>query len=188
MHKLASAGGVIASLILIALGVGSIIVSLTGRDEVRDTLAQENIVGSPDMDPETIEVTTDVEVPDCSVAEDEVDTGDEAKCFADYMRIHALEATGGQTYAEMPRFLDEDGNPTADEEVAAVDPKSGEPVSNPEREIWITETALATALQTSFFAEQVAQFGLVVGVAMVLIGIGFLVLIWFGLIPGRRTV
>jgi hypothetical protein len=31
------------------------------------------------------------------VAGESVDTGSEAKCFADYMRIHALESTGGLT-------------------------------------------------------------------------------------------
>jgi hypothetical protein len=189
--KLASAGGVVASLILIALGIGSIVVGLSGRDEVRDTLAQENIVGSPDMDPEVVEINSGTETPDCTVADEEVDTGDEAKCFADYMRVHTLESTDGQTYAEMPRFLDENGEPTEEEGEAATDPESGEPLSNPERELWVTETALATALNTSFFAEQVATFGVVVGVAMVLIGIGFLVLTWFGLIrraePGRTA-
>jgi hypothetical protein len=39
------------------------------------------------------------------------------------MRIHALEATGGQTYAQMGRFLDAKGNPTSDETKAAKDPK-----------------------------------------------------------------
>jgi putative Mn2+ efflux pump MntP len=186
MQKLASTGGVLASLILIALGVGSIIVSLNGRDEVRDTLADENIVGSPDMDPDAIEITTEADTPDCSVADETVDTGDEAKCFADYMRIHALESTGGLTYAEMPRFLDEKGEPVEDEADAATDPDSGEPVENGLRDLWVTETALATALNTSYFAEQVARFGLVVGIAMVLIGIGFLVLTWFGLLGHTR--
>jgi hypothetical protein len=49
-------------------------------------------------------------------------------------------------------------------------------VSNPQRDIWVTETALATALNTSYFAEQVSLFSLIVGVALLLSGIGFLVL------------
>jgi len=92
------------------------------------------------------------------------------------MRVHTLEATGGQTYAEMPRFLDENGKPTADENNAAKDPKSGEPVSNPAREIWVTETALTSALNTSYFAESTANFAIVMGLALLLAGIGFLVL------------
>jgi len=42
--------------------------------------------------------------------------------------------------------------------------------------MWVTETALTTALNTSFFAERVAVFSIVMGVALLLTGIGFLVL------------
>jgi hypothetical protein len=68
------------------------------------------------------------------------------------------------------------GKPTHDEKAAAIDPKSGEPVTNPARNIWVTETALANALNTSYFAENVATFSIVTGFALVLAGIGFLVL------------
>ena len=46
-----------------------------------------------------------IELPTCSVAGEEIDTGSEAKCFADYMRIHALESTGGLSYAEMGQYV-----------------------------------------------------------------------------------
>src|SRR5919202_5389491 len=105
-----------------------------------------------------------------NVANQKVDTGQEARDFAAGMRVHTLEATKGQTYAEMPRFLDKNGKPTADEKTAAIDPKSGEPVSNPARDIWVTETALTTALNTAYFAESVATFAIVMGVAMLLSG------------------
>jgi hypothetical protein len=42
--------------------------------------------------------------------------------------------------------------------------------------MWVTETALTTALNMSFMAEQLSLFGIVVGVALLLTGIGFLVL------------
>jgi hypothetical protein len=173
-------GGVIASVILIAFGIGSIVIGLSGRGDVRDTLAQENIVGTPDMTPDQTrtaveEAGLDIDIPDCTVAEEEVDTGSEAKCFADYMRVHALEATGGKTYAEMPRFATEDGAGTNDPE-AALTRDDGSPMDNPARQIWITETALSTALNTSWFAEQVGLFSIVMGIALLLTGIGFLVL------------
>ena len=38
------------------------------------------------------------------------------------------------------------------------------------------QTALTTALNTSFFAERVAYFSIVMGIALLLTGIGFLVL------------
>jgi len=180
MQRMATIGGLGASLILIVLGIASVVIGAKGHDEVRESISEERIVGTPDMSPDVIEATQGQEIPDCSVADEEIDTGDEARCFGEYLRIHALEATGGKTYAEMPRFLDEQGNPTEDEDAAAIDPQSGEAVENPEREIWVSGTAFSTALNTSYFAEQVARFGIVMGIAMILIGIGFLVLIWFG--------
>ena len=159
--KLYIYAGIAASCLMICIGIGAVAVGLDGRSTVRDELARENIVGTPDMK---------------NVANEKIDTGQEARDFAAGMRVHTLEATGGQTYAEMPRFLDENGKPTADEKAAAVDPKSGEPVSNPAREIWVTETALTNALNTSYFAENVANFAVVMGLALLLAGIGFLVL------------
>ena len=133
MQRIATLGGLLASLILIVLGVAAVVIGTKGHDEVRNSISEEHIVGTPDMSPDAIEVTAGQEIPDCSVADEEVDTGDEAKCFADYLRIHALEATSGKTYAEMPRFVDSKGNPTEDEAAAAVDPQTGEAAENPER-------------------------------------------------------
>jgi hypothetical protein len=96
-----------------------------------------------------------------NVANEKIDTGQEARDFAAGIRVHTLEATGGQTYAEMPRFLDENGKPTADEKAAAVDPKSGEPVSNPAREIWVTETALTNARPTSLRTSRTSRWSCV---------------------------
>ena len=161
MSKLYIYAGIAASCVMICIGIGAVAVGLDGRSTVRDELARENIVGTPDMK---------------KVANEKIDTGQEARDFAAGMRVHTLEATQGQTYAEMPRFLDKNGEPTADEKAAAVDPKSGGPVSNPARELWVTETALTTALNTSYFAENVATFSIVMGFALLLSGIGFLVL------------
>jgi hypothetical protein len=161
-------GGYAAGAVMIVLGLASIIMGFNGRDEVRDNLAKENIVGTPDME---------------GIAGEQVDTGSEARKFAEGMRKHALEATDGQTYAEMARFLDEDGNPTEDEKAAAIDADTGEPVENGARNIWVTETALSTALNVSYFAEQVANFALAIGIALLLAGIGFLILARFGLRP-----
>lgn len=44
----------------------------------------------------------------------------------------------------------------------------------------MTETALATALNTSYLADQLGNFGLVVGVAFLLAGIGFIILAAMG--------
>jgi hypothetical protein len=180
-------GGIAASVILILFGIGSIGAGIWGIHYTRDQLKLEQITGSSDMTPSAIQTEaqqaglTNVEVPTCSVAGETVDTGKEAKCFASYMRIHTLEATGGQVYSEMPRFLDKNGKPTNDEAQAAKDPATGASVQNHARDIWVTYTALSTALNTSYFAETVGVFGLVMGVALLLVGIGFLVLTLGGL-------
>lgn len=169
MSRLYIYAGIAASAVMIAIGIGSIVIGMDGRDRVRDDLAQENIVGSPDMG---------------DIAGERVDTGEKAEEFADYMREHALADTGGETYAEMGRFLDEDGNATHEEEAAATDPETGEPVLNPARNIWVTYTGLSTALRTAYFAESVATFAIAMGVALLLAGIGFLVLVLR--LPWRR--
>jgi hypothetical protein len=160
MSKLYIYAGIAASLVLIAFGAGSLYMGFDGRDRVRDDLAREQIVGTDDS----------------TIPGQKVDTGKEAEAFAAVIRKHTLEATGGQTYAQMGRFLDENGNPTSDEAAAAKDPKTGEPVENGLRNMWINATALSTALNTAYFAESVATFAIVMGFALLLTGIGFLVL------------
>jgi hypothetical protein len=180
MRSILRYGGVAASVVLIALGIGAIVVGFSGRSEVSDNLKQEAIVGTPDMTPAAIAREakaaglTNVSLPSCSVAGQTVDTGSEARCFASYMRVHALEATGGQTYAEMPRYATADGKGTND--AASALTRGGQPVDNPARNVWVTETALSTALNTSYFAQSVALFAIVMGAALLLTGIGFLLL------------
>lgn len=181
MNKYFRYAGLAASMILIVFGVGSMIVGDAGRNTVRDNLATEKIVGSPDMTPKAIKAEAataglkNVDMPTCSVAGKAIDNGTDARCFARYMRIHALEATGGQVYADMARYVDKAGKPTNDEKTAAINPQTKKPMENGARNIWINETALSTALNTSFFAENVALFSIVMGLALLLTGIGFLV-------------
>jgi hypothetical protein len=160
MNKLYSYAGIAASVVLIAFGIGAVVIGFNGRDRVHSDLAREQIVGTPDS----------------PIAGQKVDTGAEAEAFAATIRKHTLESTGGQTYSQMGRFLDASGKPTGDEAAAAKDPKSGEPVENPARNIWISSTAFQTALNTAYFAESVATFAIVFGGAMLLVGIGFLIL------------
>jgi hypothetical protein len=174
-------GGVVASIVLIVFGVASIAIGAAGHNTVRDNLKAEKIVGTPDMTPSAIKAEgakaglKNVDYPTCSVAGKAVDTGSRARCFSEYMRIHALEATGGQVYAEMGRYLDANGKATDDETKAAIDPQTKKPVENGARNLWVNETALSTALNTSYFAENVALFSIVMGFALLLTGIGFLV-------------
>jgi hypothetical protein len=180
--KLLEYAGVAASVILIAFGISAVIAGSSGRSTVRDNLAKERIVGTPDMTPSAIVAEAkaaglrNVELPTCSVAGKAVNTGGRARCFASYMRVHALEATGGQVYAEMGRYIGKDGKPTNDDNAAAIDPKTKKPLENGARNLWVNETALSTALNTGYFAENVALFSIVMGFALILTGIGLLVL------------
>jgi hypothetical protein len=171
MTKLYTYAGIAASVILIAFGIGAIAIGFSGRDRVQNDLAREQIVGTPDS----------------TIPGQKVDTGSEAQAFAAVMRKHTLEATGGQTYAQMDRFLDANGKPTSDEAKAAKNPKSGQPVENPLRNMWVTQTALSTALNTAYFAESVATFAMVMGFALLLTGAGFLVLTIRLLLPRTAT-
>ena len=166
MRRLLEYGGIAAGIVLVVFGIVAIAMGLNGRNEVRDRLAEQKITATPDA----------AEITDGKLEPGEpVDTGSEAKAFADIMEFHALESTGNRRYAEMGRFLTESGEETNDESEAAKGP-NGRPVENGARNLWVTQTALATALNMSFMAEQLALFGMVVGVALLLAGIGFLIL------------
>lgn len=158
-------GGYVASAILIALGAGTAVVGTLGFLEVRDTIRQENITATPDA--AEIGVSLEPGQP--------ITTGAEAKEFATIIRTHALQATDGRTFAEMGRFLTPEGEETSDASAAATDDQ-GRPVENPRRNLWVTATALTTALNAAFLAEQIAMFAVVMGIALLLTGIGFLVL------------
>ena len=117
MKKVLEIGGFVSGAILIFFGVAVIALGANGRSTVNSSLKQEQITGSSDMTPALIKVEatkaglTNVSLPSCSVAGLAITTGPRARCFAQYMRIHALEASGGLPYSQMPRFA----TPTARE-------------------------------------------------------------------------
>ena len=155
--NLARYGGIIAATILIAFGIGSIVVGFDGRDRIRGDLAAEKIVGTPDS----------------TIPNQKVDTGKEAEAFAAITRKHTLEATGGKVYAELPRAIyKESGKPVPDEQAEAA-LKSGEAINNPLRDLWLNQISLSTALNTAYFAESVSMFAIVMGFALLLTGVGF---------------
>ena len=64
---------------------------------------------------------------------------------------------------------------------------SGKPAENPARNVWVQETALATALNTSYMAERISVFGIVVGIALLLSGFGFAILAFGGALRNRDS-
>jgi len=209
-RKVLEIGGIVAGVIMVAFGVAAIYMGFDGRSTVQSNLGNEFIVGTPDMTPAEIQKEipgivaaqrkiaadakkagadpvdfTPVVAPSCSVAGQAIDNGSDARCFAEYLRIHALGASNGLTYAQMGRYLAKPDAPpaatdfngaTSDEKYAVVDPKSQYPVANPTRELWVTATALSSALNLAYTAEQISLFGIVVGIALLLSGIGLIIL------------
>lgn len=219
MRKVLEIGGMVAAAILIAFGVVTLVLSVQGRSTVSSNLKNQQITGTPDMTPQNIapevkaaEATQNtlvakfktygitftpskVTAPGCSVANDLVDSGSRARCFAQYMFIHAIGGAGGLVYSQMSRYMAKSDTPfqytdgyggvTTQAKVgtltnaqimtkyAQVDAQTGQPVSNGARNLWIDQVALSTALNASYMADQIAMFGVVVGVALLLAGFGF---------------
>jgi len=192
MRKVFELGGLLAAIVLIGFGAGALVMSVQGHSTVNHSLKLEQIVGTPDMTPTAIKAEAgkelagaEVDWPTCTVANKAIDNGERARCFASYMRIHTLEATGGLTYAQMPHYATADGKGTNDATKALM--QNGQPVDNAARNLWVTETALTTALNTSYLAQQISLFGIVVGVALLLSGIGFGILALAGALRSREA-
>jgi Ca2+/Na+ antiporter len=188
-------GGVVSGVVLIAFGVVTIVLAIWGQHTVTTELKRQKITGTPDMTPSAIKAEaqkaglTNIALPSCDVANKPIDTGQRARCFSQYMNVHALEATGGFVYSEMGQYEAKPGTPksqlapgggTNNPAAAVVDPKTHGPASNGARNVWVTQTALATALNVSYMASALSLFSLIVGIALLLTGIGFIVLA-FGL-------
>ena len=203
MRKLFEIGGLAAAVVLIAFGIATVVIGVNGRDTVRNSLKQEYIVGTPDMTRTAIAaeakqagLPASIKLPTANIAGKAITSGPLARDFATYMRIHTLEATGGYSYAQMGRYQALPSTPKAqlavgggtdNQKYAVVDAKTKQPVANAARNIWVTETALTTALNASYMADRLGLFGIVVGVALLLSGIGFAVLAIGGALRNRET-
>ena len=165
-------GGFLAGGLMIAFGIVAIFMGVNGFNTTRDAIKGEGITFGPASDPAVAKHAD-------QWAGEQVTTGDQARAFAKVMREHTLESTGGLTYAAMGRYQSAakpaDAAGTDDPAATAKD-DSGQPISNGARNIWVTETALTTALNMSYMAERLSVFGLVVGFALLLTGIGLVIL------------
>ena len=143
MRKALEIGGVVAAAVLVAFGIASLVLGVNGRSTVTNSIKQEKIVGSGDMSPAAIakeaqaaKLPASINLPTCDVAGKPITNGTRARCFAQYMRIHSLEATSGLTYAQMGRFTAKPGTPlaqtdfnggTSNDQFALIDPKTSSP-------------------------------------------------------------
>ena len=165
-------GGYVSGGLLIFFGIAVIALGIWGFAFTRDHIEREGITFGPIEDPAVAEHAPDW-------AGEPVDTGRKALAQAEIMREHTLSNTGGLTYAEMGQYqsAEDPSDPvgTNDPEAAAQD-ENGEPISNSARNIWVTETALATALDMGFMSEMLSIFSIIVGIALLLTGIGLVIL------------
>jgi hypothetical protein len=192
-------GGIVSGAVLIVFGVVTIVLAIYGQHTVTTELKRQKITGTPDMTPSATEQAVneagleDVPIPSCDVAGKAINSGSRARCFAQYMNVHALEATGGYVYSEMGRYVAKPGTPQSDlatgggtdnPEAALIDSETSRPVENGARNLWVSETGLSTALNVSYMASALSLFSLVVGIALLLAGVGFVILALTAL-PGR---
>ncbi len=117
-------------------------------------------------------------LPDCDVAGDAIDTGDEARCFAQYMRIHALEASGGLTYAETGRFVPPRTPTTPQGPTTKPRPRrTRRPAGRELRaEHMGDRDRPRTALNVAYMAPRSRCLASSSGIALILTGIGLLIL------------
>ena len=179
-------GGFISGAVLILFGVGALYLGINGYQTVGDELSKEQIVGGSDMAPAEIQKAASeaglpdtIDLPTCDVVDETIDTGRRGALLR---AVHAHPRARSNRRAELAertvlQSADKPDDPagTSDDTAAAKD-ENGQPISNGARNIWINETALATALNVSYMAEKISVFGIVVGVALILTGIGLVIL------------
>jgi hypothetical protein len=165
-------GGYISGGVLMLFGIAVIVLGIWGFAFTRDHIQREQITFGPASDPAVQEHAE-------QWAGEPVETGRQALAMAEIMREHTLSSTSGLTYAEMGRYqsaADPSDPAGTNDEAAAAKDENGEPISNSARNIWVTETALATALDMGFMSEMLSIFSIIVGVALLLTGIGLVIL------------
>lgn len=145
---------VIVGVAFLVGGVYTAVRGVDARGQVREELLAQNIT-----------TTEDAAIPNARV--DDAATAD---AMADIIGVHALEATGGRTYAELGRFLAADGGDTSDE-AAALKDSEGTPVPNPLRNVAFQASALQTSLHTSHMALGVADLAIGLGVLISVLGL-----------------
>ncbi|HEX9121884.1 MAG TPA: hypothetical protein VF984_00760 [Actinomycetota bacterium] len=145
---------VIVGLVFIGAGAYTTMQGFNAKGQVREQLVAQHIT-TPE----------DAEIPNALV--DDVAT---AHAMANIIGVHALEATGGKTYAEMGRFLAADGGDTSDE-AAALKDSEGNPVPNPLRDVAFQASSLQSMLHTSHMAFNVADLVIGIGALIMVLGI-----------------
>lgn len=137
-------------------GAAFVGVGLWGRREARRALARERITSPAD--------------PNRPGAQ--VGNARSARALAEFIRRNTLEATGGRTYAEIDAYVDAEGNATPDAARAAKHDVTGQPIENPDHDLWIQSTTLQSALVQGYMAFRLSELTLALGAAFLAAGAG----------------
>jgi hypothetical protein len=148
---------VLVGLAFLVGGGYTVVRGFDAKDQVRAELARQDITTTPDA-----------AIPNVKVTDAET-----AQAMADVIQKHVNEITGGQSYAELGRYLTADGKGATSDENLAMKDKAGNPVPNPVRDVALTASTLRTGLYTSIMAFNVAD--LVIGLGLAIAVIGFAV-------------
>jgi len=150
----------LAGTVVCVFAVAILVAGMIGRDFIHSELKEQKITAPPNS----------------AIPGQPVTDGFKAKRMAEVMERDTLKMTGGAHYAEMPRAVDaQSGQPVPQEQVESA-LQSGQAKDNPARQIWVTETALTTALQMAYFGELVCLAFIGLGIALLLVGISLLLL------------
>ena len=118
-------GGIASGVILIAFGIGAVGMSINGykHGQRQPQGREDHERGDGGHHPD--EIAEDAKqaalpsprskLPTCSVEGDDIDSAPRARCFAEYMRVHVLESTGGLTYSELGRYASAGRRPQGNE-------------------------------------------------------------------------
>ena len=132
-------------------GAGFVGLGLWARREAGRTLARERIVGADGRQP--------------------VLNASHARSLAEFIRRNTLDATGGRTYAEVAAYIDGEGRPTSDAEAAVKHERTGQPLENPDHDLWLQSTTLQTALTQAYLAFRLSELTIAIGASFVLVGV-----------------
>jgi len=148
----------ISSIFIIVIGIILIIFGTWGIYFTYQSIAQENIITPKDA----------------TISEKPVRGPFTLMAQVNVIRKHTLSTTEGKTFAEMPRQvkkLDEKGQPILDAE------NNPMMIDNPARNIWITATALTTALSLGILGYALSGLFILFGITLILLGVSINILI-----------
>ena len=146
---------VVVGLGFLAGGVYTTVRGLDAKSDIKATLVAQHIT-TPE---------------DASIPNARVEDAATANSMAEVIGMHAAEATGGETYAEMGRYLTADGKGATSDEALAMLDESGNPVPNPLRNVAFQAATLQTSLHTSHMAFNVADLVIGLGAFIAVLGV-----------------